>query len=76
MQKNLTITLDEEIYEGLYKVIGEQDLNRFIESLLKQYVVELDLEEGYRQMSLDAEYEAEAIDWVEGILGDIADQEE
>jgi len=31
MQKKLTITIDEQVYEGLYAVVGRRRISRFIE---------------------------------------------
>ena len=33
MRKKLTITIDEEVYEGLRKVIGPRHISSFLESL-------------------------------------------
>ena len=74
MQKKLTITIDEEVYEGLHRVIGRGNISQFIESLVRPHVVDLDLDEGYRQMAADEAYEAEAQEWIEGLIGDIADE--
>lgn len=38
MQKKLTITLDERVYEGLYDVVGAGKISRFIEDLVRPYV--------------------------------------
>lgn len=73
MHKKLTITIDEKIYNGLYATIGEGKISQFIENLLKPHVLHQDLELAYREMSLDEEREHEAIDWSEGLLGDIND---
>lgn len=74
MQKQLTITLDEHIYEGLSKLAGRRKINQFIETLLRSHVKEAELEEGYRQMAADEEYEAEALEWIEGTIGDVSDE--
>jgi predicted CopG family antitoxin len=52
MQKKLTITLDELVYEGLYRVIGRQHISQFIERLVRPHVIETDLESAYRKMAL------------------------
>jgi predicted CopG family antitoxin len=52
MQKKLTITLDELVYEGLYRVIGPRHISQFIERLVRPHVIETDLESAYRQMAL------------------------
>ena len=51
MQKKLTITLDDQVYEGLHKVIGRRKISGFIESLVRPYVVQKDLEREYRRMA-------------------------
>ena len=42
MQKKLTITIDEGVYNGLYRVIGPRKISRFIEDLVRPHVVDLD----------------------------------
>ncbi|RMF82124.1 MAG: addiction module antitoxin [Nitrospirae bacterium] len=71
MQKKLTITIDEQVYEGLYSVIGRRRISRFIEDLVRPYVLHGDLEAGYRDMAEDEEREAAALEWAETTLGDV-----
>ena len=47
MQKKLTITIDEDVYSGLYRVVGKRRISRFIESLVRPYVVHDDRDESY-----------------------------
>ncbi len=35
MQKKLTITIDEQIYDGLHSIIGRRKISQFIESLVR-----------------------------------------
>jgi hypothetical protein len=74
MQKKLTITLDERVYGGLHSVIGRRRISRFIETLVRPYVVGKDLEAAYRQMAKDEARESEARAWAEGTIGDVADE--
>ena len=74
MQKKLTITVDEDVYDGLYRIAGRRNLSRFIESLLRPYVTADAIDEGYRRMAADTAREAEAREWVEGTAEDIADE--
>ena len=74
MQKKLTITVDERVYEGLHAVIGRRRISRFIESLVRPYVVGKDLEVAYQQMAQDEAREAEALEWAEATVGDVADE--
>lgn len=74
MQKKLTVTLDERVYNGLHAVVGRRRISRFIESLVRPYVVGKDLEVAYRDMAQDEAREAEALDWSEATAGDVADE--
>ena len=73
MQKKLTITLDEEVYKGLHAVIGRGRISRFLEDLARPHVVSRDLEAAYREMAGDEAREAEADEWAEGLIGEVAD---
>ena len=63
MQKKLTITIDEEVYYGLRETVGPGKVSRFIENLVRPYVLKKRLEEGYRAMAQDREREKEAAEW-------------
>jgi predicted CopG family antitoxin len=74
VQRKLTITLNEQVYEGLHRVIGRRNISQFIESLVRPHVIGADLEAGYRQMAEDEAREAEAREWVEATSGDVANE--
>jgi len=74
MQKKLTITIDRQVYEGLYTVIGPRRISRFIEELVRPYVMFPDLEAAYEQMAQDEGRETEALEWAEATLGDVSDE--
>ena len=74
MHKKLTITLDERVYQGLHSVIGRRRISRFIESLVRPHVLGKDLEVAYQQMAQEEAREAEALDWAEATVGDVADE--
>jgi hypothetical protein len=74
MQKKLTITLDERVYSGLHKVVGRRRISRFVESLVRPHVIDKDLEAAYRQMAREEAREAEALEWAEATVGDVADE--
>jgi hypothetical protein len=73
MHKKLTITLDEAIYEGLHQVIGRRRISRFIEDLVRPHVLDAQLEQDYARMAQDEAREREALEWSEGVLGDVQD---
>jgi predicted CopG family antitoxin len=73
MQKKLTITVDEDVYAGLHKVIGRRRISQFIEDLVRPHVIGTDLEDGYRALAADEAREAEALEWSEATIGDVSD---
>jgi predicted CopG family antitoxin len=74
MHKKLTITVDEEVYEGLHRVVGRQKISQFIETLVRPHVVPQDLAAAYREMAADERREAEAHQWAEATVRDVADE--
>jgi predicted CopG family antitoxin len=72
MQKKLTITIDEEVYMGLHKIIGPRKISKFVEELVRPHVVRPNLESAYAQMARDKKREEEAIEWAEITFKDIA----
>ena len=71
MQKKLTVTIDEEVYEGLREVIGPRKISRFIEDLVRPHVVRKDIYAGYKEMAANEVRESEALEWAEATFGDI-----
>lgn len=71
MQKKLTIMVEETVYKGLYKTVGRRRISQFIEDLVRPHVIRQDIENAYKEMAQDELREAEALDWSEGIIGDI-----
>ena len=76
MQKKLTITVDEQVYEGLHKNIGRGKISKFIEGLVRPHVVREDLEAAYEEMAKDYKRESDALAWAEATHGDTIDEEE
>lgn len=72
MQRKLTITIDQSVYEGLYRVVGRRRISRFIEDLVRPYVLDEELEAAYEQMAQDEEREREARAWAEATIGDVS----
>jgi len=74
MTKKLTITIDDEVYEGLYRRVGARRISRFLESLARPHVIDADLEAGYQAMAADEVREAEADEWTDNLVGDVGDE--
>ena len=49
MQKRMTITMDEVVYEGLIRVVGRRKISAFLENLARPHVVSDDLAARVRQ---------------------------
>lgn len=70
MLRKLTITVDEEVYDGLRRTVGVGRISRFLNDLAKPFVDERALSEEYRLMAADGVQEAEAEEWCEALIGD------
>lgn len=71
MQKKLTITIDERVYEGLQTVVGRGKISQFIEVLVRPHVLSEDLEAAYKEMAEDEARETKALEWSEATIGDV-----
>ena len=78
MTRKLTITVSDEVYEGLREKVGPGKISRFLDGLARPYVIGSalerayarvaaleDLEALYRKAARDAAAEAEAEAWIE-----------
>jgi predicted CopG family antitoxin len=72
MQKKLTITVDEEVYNGLHKTIGPGKISRFVQEIVRPHVVRPNLEAAYAEMAEDEKREKEAAEWAEITFEDVA----
>lgn len=73
MQKKLTITVDEQVYEGLYRVVGSGRISQFIETLVRPHVLPEELGRAYADMAANQVREREALEWSEGFFSDEED---
>ena len=57
MQRKLTITIDEDVYAALHRVVGRRKISGFIESLVRSHVIgddcDLDYHNDVRVSSVD-----------------------
>lgn len=74
MQKKLTISIDETVYWRLHEVIEKRKISKFIENLVRPYVINNSFANAYRNMAKDENREKEALEWSEGLIGDISDE--
>lgn len=74
MTRKLTITVSDEVYEGLHAKIGRGRISGFISALARPHVVDDALDEAYKAMAADQRREAEALEWAENLSADVADE--
>ena len=88
MTKKLTITVSDEVYEGLHRRVGRRKISRFIDDLAREHVTDRqtgerwlnasdnDLAKGYAEAAADEESEQEALEWIESDVGETLDDED
>jgi hypothetical protein len=74
VHKRMTITLDEAVYDGLYRNVGKRRMSQFIEDLVRPHVSGSALDAGYAQMACDTTRDAEAAEWINALSNDGADE--
>ncbi len=75
MQRKLTLTIDEEVYNGLRRVIGPRKISHFVEELVRPHVLKDKLYDGYRAMAADCVRESDALEWAESTCRDVNHEE-
>jgi predicted CopG family antitoxin len=55
MSKKLTISISDEVYEGLHRKVGRRRISQFLEKLARPHVLPEDIETAYRDMAADEE---------------------
>jgi predicted CopG family antitoxin len=74
MNRKLTITVSDAVYEGLHRNIGRRHISQFIEKLARPHVLPDDIEAAYREMAADEEREREALAWSEAVVADAVNE--
>jgi hypothetical protein len=64
------------VYEGLRARIGRRKISRFLNDLARPHVATMDLQAEYSEMAADEEHEREALEWIEGVIEDVAEDPE
>lgn len=71
MQKKLTITIDEKVYDGLHATIGRGRIAQFMEDLVRPYVLKDELAQQYIEAANDAAREADIAVWADDFNEDV-----
>ena len=72
--KKLTITVTDDTYARLYESVGPRRISRFLEELARSRLLDTGLDAAYREMASNEAREAEAAEWTEALVGDVADE--
>ncbi len=75
MRRKLTLTIDEEVYNGLREIVGPRKISRFIQESVRPHIFKRDRYAAYKEMAADRERESEALDWAEAIFREVSDEE-
>lgn len=75
MPSQLSVSIDADVYNGLLERFGEARISQFLSDLARPYADRKAMAQGYRDLANDADAEREANEWIEGVVGDLADEE-
>lgn len=67
MSRKLTISIDDQVYDGLQAVIGRGKIGKFLEDLARPFVVTESLSAAYAELSADEARETEANEWCDAL---------
>ncbi len=70
-KRKLTIMLDAEVYDGLKNKVGGRGIGAYLSQLARPFVVEDEIEAGYKALASDVESNKEADGWIEGTREEI-----
>jgi len=79
MQRELTLSVDETLYNTLIPMVEKQTIGNLLAEFVqarysgRAYTQE-ELEAGYKAMAADEEYEREAMEWCNGLMNGIDDE--
>jgi hypothetical protein len=74
VSRKLTILLDDRIYDRLHAAAGKRRVGRFVEQLVRDRLLDEDLDGAYAALAAEEEREAEALEWADATLGDVDDE--
>ena len=72
MQKPMIIAMDESVQDGLMRVVGRAKISQYLKLLARPHVLDTSMDDGYRAMGNDRQREAEASEWLNGLIADTA----
>jgi hypothetical protein len=79
MLRELTLNVDEKLYDTLIPMVEKQTIGNLLAEFVQtrfhhQTYTQAELETGYKAMAADTEYEREAMEWCNGLMSGIDDE--
>ena len=79
MLRELTIKVDETLYNRLMQMVEKQTIGDLLAEFVQtrfshRTYTQTELEDGYKAMADDEEYEREATEWCNGLMNGIDDE--
>jgi hypothetical protein len=79
MLRELTLNVDETLYNTLIPMVEKQTIGNllaeFVQARFPEHTyTQTELEAGYKAMAADEEYEREAMEWCNGLMTGIDDE--
>ena len=79
MLRELTLNIDETLYNTLLPMVEKQTIGDFLTEFIQTKFphctyTQTELENGYKAMAADEEYEREAMEWCNGLISGIDDE--
>jgi hypothetical protein len=74
MLKEVTISVEEDVYSAIAPLLAQHKLNEYISALVRSQPSWTTLEEAYKAMAADAEREQEAQEWCNAAFGPVGVQ--
>jgi len=79
MLRELTLSVDETLYNTLMPMVEKQTIGNLLAEFVqtrfsRRVYTQAELEDGYKAMAADEEYEREATEWCNGLMNGIDDE--
>jgi len=77
--RELTLNVEESLYDTLLPLVEKQTIGDLLAEFIQtkfsnRTITQSELEEGYKAMAADQEYEHEAMEWCSGLMNGIEDE--
>jgi predicted CopG family antitoxin len=74
MLKELTISVEEDVYNELLPLIEQKTINSFIANAIRPKISDAYLNESYKALAEDTEREKTALLWCNSLIGEMSNE--